>query len=173
MTRAHTAVLVEGDSDRMAVLSTAMAKGRDLKTEGIVVVTMGGATNIERAVRIYGAAGRDLDLVGLCDEPERRYFERFLDSDDIFVCSADLEDEFIRAIGLDGMVAFIKDQGELKTFRIFQKQPAQRDRSLAEHVHRFCGIRAGRKVRYGEAMAAWVAPDRTPPPLLALLERLS
>jgi len=165
-------VLVEGDSDRQAALAAAAAEGRDLVDEGIVVVAMGGATNIERAVRTYGPKGRDLGLVGLCDEPELRYFERFLDSDDIFVCRSDLEDELIRAMGLDEMVRFIESQGELKPFRTFQKQPAQRDRTLAQHVHRYCGIRAGRKVRYAEAMATWVAPDRTPPPLRELLDWL-
>jgi len=172
VTPAHTAVLVEGDSDRQAVLAAAAAEGRDLVDEGIVVVAMGGATNIERAVRTYGPKGRDLGLVGLCDEPELRYFERFLDSDDIFVCRSDLEDELIRAMGLDEMVRFIESQGELKPSRTFQKQPAQRDRTLAQHVHRYCGIRAGRKVRYVEAMATWVAPDRTPPPLRELLDWL-
>ena len=89
MTPAHTAVLVEGDSDRQAVLAAAAAEGRDLVDEGIVVVAMGGATNIERAVRTYGPKGRDQGLVGLCDEPELRYFERFLDSDDIIVCRSE------------------------------------------------------------------------------------
>lgn len=170
MSPVHTAVLVEGESDRQAVLAAASAEGRDLADEGILVVAMGGATNIERAVRTYGPTGRDLDLVELCDEPERHFFERYLDTDDIFVCSNDLEDELIRAMGLDEMVAFIEDQGELKPFRTVQKQPAQRDRTLAQHVHRYCGIRAGRKVRYAEAMAAQVAPDRTPPPLRQLLD---
>ena len=168
-----TAVLVEGDSDRQAVLAAAAAEGRDLVDEGIVVVAMGGATNIERAVRTYGPKGRDLGLVGLCDEPELTLTSSVTSTtDDIFVCRTDLEDELIRAMGLDEMVRFIESQGELKPFRTFQKQPAQRDRTLAQHVHRYCGIRAGRKVRYAEAMATWVAPDRTPPPLRELLDWL-
>lgn len=168
----HTAVLVEGDSDRQAVLATALAEGRNLVADGIVVVAMGGATNIERALRSYGPDGRDLTLVGLCDEPERRYFERCLDADDIFVCNADLEDELIRAIGVREMVDFIEEQGELKTFRIFQKQPAQRDRTLAQHVHRFCGIRAGRKIRYARGMVEWLPADQLPSPLRDLVASL-
>ena len=54
MSPVHTAVLVEGESDRQAVLAAASAEGRDLADEGILVVAMGGATNIERAVRTYG-----------------------------------------------------------------------------------------------------------------------
>ena len=39
-------VLVEGDSDRNAILALARRLGRDLADEGIAVVAMGGATNI-------------------------------------------------------------------------------------------------------------------------------
>jgi len=151
VTAPHTAVLVEGNSDRQAVFAAAVAVGRELANEGVTDVSMGGATNIERFVGPHGVGGLDLELVGLCDQQELRFFERFLDRDDIFGCQTDLEDELIRAIGVEDMVRFIDDQGELKPFRTFQKRPAQRDRTLAQHVHRYCGIRAGRTTR----LRAW------------------
>ena len=49
MSPVHTAVLVEGESDRQAVLAAASAEGRDLADEGILVVAMGGATNVPSA----------------------------------------------------------------------------------------------------------------------------
>jgi hypothetical protein len=41
----HAVVLVEGDSDRIALKTLAGRQGRDLAAEGIEVVAMGGITN--------------------------------------------------------------------------------------------------------------------------------
>ena len=41
-------VLVEGESDRRAVLALAARLGRDLHSEGVRVVDMGGVTNLRR-----------------------------------------------------------------------------------------------------------------------------
>lgn len=169
---ADVAVLVEGESDRQAVLATAIGLKRDLASEGIIVVAMGGATNVAKHVRRYGAAGAGLDLVGLCDAGEVVHFERALDPADVFVCTNDLEDELLRELGPDQMVAFIESQGELKTFRTFQKQPAQRDRLLGDHLHRFPGIRAGRKIRYAGEIARILSPHRVPAPLQALFDHV-
>ena len=165
-------VLVEGESDRQAVAAIATALGRDLVEEGVVIVAMGGATNVERYADKYRRVAPDLELVGLCDAGELRFFERVLDREAIFVCQADLEEELIRALGHVDMFRFIEEQGELKAFRSFQKQPAQRDRSHDEHLHRFFGTQGGRKVRYGREIGALLAPDRIPAPLSLLLAHL-
>lgn len=115
------AVLVEGESDLAAVLATAGSLGRDLHADGVIVVPMGGATNIGGYVAKCGPAGQDLDLVGLCDIAERDFFERVLGAQDVFVCDADLEDELLRSMGVDEMVAFIESPGELKRFHTMQK----------------------------------------------------
>lgn len=168
---ALTAVLVEGESDRQAVLATAAGAGRDLDAEGVIVVAMGGATNVEKFARWLGR-DRGFDLVALCDAGEVDHFTRVLARDEVFVCIDDLEHELLDLLSADEMIAFIEDQGELKTFRTFQKQPAQRDRSLDEHFHRFCGIRSGRKVRYARGLAGILSPDRIPTPLRDLLDRV-
>jgi hypothetical protein len=165
-------VLVEGESDRQAVAAIAAALGRDLGADGVVVVAMGGATNVERCADQYRREAPDRELVGLCDVGELRFFQRVLDRNAIFVCESDLEDELIRAFGHEEMIRFIEEQGELKAFRSFQKQPAQRDRSLDEHLHRFFGTQGGRKVRYAREIAALLAPDRIPAPLSLLLAHL-
>ncbi len=170
----HTVVLVEGVSDRSAILRLAGRAGVSLGGLSVEVVAMGGATNVGHCVRRFG--GRELHLVGLCDVGEIGYFERaFADLHDtaLFVCDRDLEDELIRAIGHDEMVRFIERQGEGSTFEIFRKQPAQRDRSLGEHLHRFVGIRSGRKERYGGDMIDALDLARTPEPLRQLLDRLA
>jgi len=166
-----TAVLVEGASDRQAVLATAAGLGRDLDADGVIVVAMGGATNVDKFARSLGRE-RNLDLIGLCDAAELDHFTSVLARDDVFVCVDDLEHELLDLLSAEEVIDFITQQGELKTFRTFQKQPAQRDRSLDQHFHRFCGIRSGRKVRYARGMAAMLSPDRVPTPLRDLLDRV-
>ena len=166
------AVLVEGESDVAALAATATALGRDLEAEGVLLVPMGGATNIDPFVARYGPAGEDLALVGLCDIAERAHFDSRLDPADVFVCDADLEDELIRAMGVDEMVAFIESQGELRRFRTMQKQPHQRDRTIDQHLYRYSGIRAGRKARYARGIVEWLPTERIPRPLTDLINHL-
>jgi hypothetical protein len=82
-----------------------------------------------------------------------------------YVCTADLEDELIRAAGTGAVEEIIQAQGELRSFRIFQQQPAQQRRSAAEQLHRFMGTRSGRKSRYARLLAAALEPGQIPRPL--------
>ena len=52
-------VLVEGDSDKAALETLAMRRGRNLAGEGVAVVAMGGATNIGRFLALAGRGGSD------------------------------------------------------------------------------------------------------------------
>jgi len=167
-----TALLVEGESDQAAVEATARALNRDLASDGVLIVPMGGATSIGHFAAEFGPAGRDLELVGLCDAAERSFFARYLDNDGIHVCNADLEDELLRALGIEESIAFIESQGELKRFRTMQKQPHQRDRPIGHHLQNYCGIRAGRKARYARGMVEWLPPERIPLPLRQLVTSL-
>lgn len=182
MGQPRTVVLVEGVSDLAAVETVARVRGRHLAAEGVQVVAMGGATNVGH--HLAGLAP-DRRVAGLCDAPEERFFRRGLaragrladPAADLsplgfFVCVDDLEDELIRALGTDRVLRVVEDQGELPLFRTLQKQPAQRDRGLAEQLHRFMGTRSGRKEQYAAALAAALAPDRVPRPLDRLLEHV-
>jgi hypothetical protein len=176
-------VLVEGLSDQAAIETLAARLGRDLATEGVDIVAMGGATNIGRFVDRFGPNGLDLRLAGLCDLAEERIFRRtleraglgsYLSSSDLerlgfFVCVEDLEDELIRALGTDAVEQIIEVEGEMRTFRTFQNQPAQRGRSIEHHLHRFIGIRSGRKIRYGALLVEALDLARVPRPLNDLL----
>lgn len=170
MSRAEAIVLVEGESDRAAVLAAAHVLGITL--DGVEVMALGGATNIASFVRQLAAEPHVATMLGLADEAEQGLFLRHLPADDVFACSIDLEEELIRALGVDAMIEFIEQQGELRPFLTLQKQPAQRDRSVEQHLHRFCGSRATRKIRYANAITAQLPADRLPPPLVALLDRL-
>ena len=166
---AEALIVVEGESDRQAVLRVAALAGRDLASEHVAVVALGGATKIEA---FLSRLDRSMSphVVGLCDERERNYFERVIDADDLWVCDVDLEDELIRAIGDGEIEDFIESQGERKAFRIYQKQPVQRGWTLHDQVHRFCGTLGGRKIRYAPAMVDWLGIDRVPKPLRSVVD---
>jgi len=183
---ARAVVLVEGESDRAAVEALAARRGRDLERDSVAVVAMGGAKNIGRCLDRFGPRGLDLRLAGLCDareEPDfRRGLERagfgdHLDRDDLeslgfFVCVADLEDELIRALGASAVEELVAAQGEIGSFRTFQKQPAQRGRANDQQLRRFLGTRSGRKIRYGRLLIDELDLADVPPSLDRLLARV-
>lgn len=180
---ARAVVLVEGESDRAALETLAARRGRDLEAEHVVVISMDGATNLSRFLSRLGPTGLDLQLSGLCDEGEEAGFRRDLaraglgadlnrsDMERLgfFVCVTDLEDELIRALGTDEVERIFEAEGELSSFRRFQRQPAQRDRTTHQQLHRSIGTRSGRKERYGTLLASAVPLDRVPTPLDGVL----
>src|ERR1700733_3049454 len=110
---ASRVVFVEGVSDASAVRALAVKAGRDLAAEGVLVLAMGGATNIGHYLDRFGPRGLDVPLAGLCDAGEERDFVRALERADLgtgldraglerlgfFVCDAGLEDEVLRSLG--------------------------------------------------------------------------
>ncbi|MFI2641079.1 TOPRIM nucleotidyl transferase/hydrolase domain-containing protein [Streptomyces sp. NPDC018610] len=173
----RTAVLLEGPSDVAAVEALAARRGRDLEAEGVCVLPMGGAMNAGRFARLLGPPGLGLRLTGLCDEGERRYYARALQRAgatraEFYVCAADLEDELIRALGVPGVADLIRAEGDLRALQTFLRQPAQQDRTPQQQFRRFLGTKKGRKIHYGRALVEALPPDRTPPPLDALLTAL-
>lgn len=165
----EAAVLVEGASDRAAVLAAARVLDRDLAGDGVAVLPMGGAMSVRRYVGLLGASGSGLRLRGLCDAGEVRFFERAgLAAEAIAVCRPDLEGELIQALGVAGVEEILADEGDLRLFRMFQQQPAQRGRPTAHQLHRFLGTTSGRKEQYGRALTAALTADALPEPLRAV-----
>ncbi|MFF0451303.1 TOPRIM nucleotidyl transferase/hydrolase domain-containing protein [Streptomyces sp. NPDC004609] len=174
---ARTAVLLEGLSDLAAVEALAARRGRDLAAEGVCVVPMGGAMSVGRYAGLLGPPGLGLRLTGLCDEGEQGFYERGLTRaqaplQGIYVCTADLEDELIRALGTAEVEEILRAEGDFRAWQTFQRQPAQRDRRRHQQVRRFLGTKKGRKIRYGRLLVEALAPDRTPAPLDGLLASL-
>ncbi|MBX9398436.1 ATP-dependent endonuclease [Streptomyces sp. TRM72054] len=179
----RTIVLVEGSSDQVALEALARRHGRDLGAEGVAVVPLGGATNIGRFLDVCGPSGLGLPLAGLCDIGEERHFRRHLERVGLgsgltyagletlgfHVCVADLEDELIRALGAEGVQQVIEAQGEMRPFRTFQGQPAQRERPVEHQLRRFMGTHSGRKALYAQALVAHLDIERVPRPLARLL----
>ncbi|CAL9340167.1 hypothetical protein SUDANB60_00252 [Streptomyces sp. enrichment culture] len=173
----RTVVLLEGLSDAAAVGALAARHGRDMATEGVCVLPMGGAMNVGRFSALLGPRGLGLRLTGLCDERERRYYARGWEragagSDGVFVCAADLEDELIRALGVDRVTELVREQGDFRALSTFLRQPAQRSRAPEQQLRRFLGTKKGRKIHYGRVLVEALGQERPPAPLDGLLSAL-
>ncbi|GAA1197598.1 hypothetical protein F4556_003336 [Kitasatospora gansuensis] len=182
----RTAVLVEGVSDQVAVEALAGRHGRALGAEGVAVIPLGGVTNIGRFLSLLGPQGLGVGVAGLCDAGEEGYFSRALERAGLgadltradmeplgfYVCVADLEEELIRSLGAAAVQEVFEAQGDLRAFRVFQKQPAQRERSVERQLRRFMGTISGRKSQYARALVDDLDLALVPRPLDRLLARL-
>ncbi|WP_230415658.1 TOPRIM nucleotidyl transferase/hydrolase domain-containing protein [Micromonospora tarapacensis] len=181
---AAAVVLVEGISDQIALAALAAGRGRDLAAERVVVVPIGGAHAIGRFLTMLGPLGPEVRLAGLCDLREEEIFRRGLTEAGVgaprtraelehlgfYVCLDDLEDELIRAVGPAGVEALFDSQGDLRSFRSFQSQPAWRGREPGAQLWRFLRSSSRRNLRYARLLVeAAVARDTVPRPLDALL----
>ena len=162
-----TIVLVEGKSDEVALEVFARRLGITPPT----ILAMGGAHAATRVVADIRKASPNEHILGLVDVGELRAFSGVIDQ--VFVCDRDLEDELIRALGIEATLALIDDQGELSSFAKLQKQPAQRDRNITDQLRRFLHGRSGNKARYAALFAEAIELDRTPAPIRNLLEAAS
>jgi hypothetical protein len=176
-------VLVEGVSDQVALEALAERRGRNLSAEDISILPMGGATNIRSFLDLFGPEGLNVRLAGLCDAGEESDFRRGLERAGLgsnlsradmealgfYVCVADLEDELIRALGAASVEEILEAQGELGSFRTFQRQPAWQGRGTKEQLRRFMGSGAGRKIRYARLLVDALHLTRVPRPLERVL----
>jgi hypothetical protein len=179
----RTVVLVEGISDQAAIDALAKRLGRDLEKEGITTVAIGGATKIWPFLEVLGPRGSNVKLAGLYDIGEERHFRRALEragfgaeltradmeSLGFYVCAADLEDELIRSLGVEMVLAVVVAHGDLWKFRIFQRQPEWCDRDPAAQLRRWLGTTARRKQLYAKLLVNALDMNRVSEPLQRLL----
>ena len=176
----QTVILVEGVSDQRAIEALARRHGRDLADDGVAVLPIAGATNISRFLELLGPHGYDIRLAGLCDQGETGLFRRGLlgaglgsvrtESEmerlGFYVCIRDLEDELIRSLGVASVEAIIEKAGQMRAFRSFQNQPAQRSRPIERQLWRWLG---NRKIRYARLLIDALDLKRVPTPLQCVL----
>jgi hypothetical protein len=186
VTTPRVAVLVEGHSDRVALEALAGRHGRDLAAEGIEVVAMGGITNVRRFASRLGPRGLSVQLAGLYDaaeEPQLRRglaaagFDTALEPEGpmdlgFFKCEADLEDELIRALGVEAVEAVIDAAGETRSLHLLAGMPAQRGWTRDRVLRRFLSSQSGRKALYAALLVDALEAGAAPAPLSALLARL-
>jgi len=159
-------VLVEGESDAAVVRLLAAERG----SPDLQVLSTGGAMGVRRA--LAGLGQRPEAVLALCDEREAPHLQGAVaDAGAVFVCRADLEDELIRALGVEAVLTVLGETRDLRPFRILQRQPEHRGRPVVPQLRRFIAAGAGRKVRIDAAMAAALPPGREPAPIAALLVR--
>jgi energy-coupling factor transporter ATP-binding protein EcfA2 len=177
---ARSVVLVEGMSDQLAIEALAERRGRNLDADGVTVVPIGGARAIGSFLALFGPAGFDLKLAGLCDEAEEGLFARGLEAVGMganlarrdmegigfHVCIADLEHELIRSIGAPTVEQVVDARGDLPAFRTFQNQLSQRTLPLHEQLHAFI---AKRKIEYAPVLVDALDLSRVPAPLEGVL----
>lgn len=164
-------MLVEGTSDVIAVEALAARLGRDLAREGVEVRAIGGAQAIRRVLASVSAGTA---VVGLCDENEEPVFRRGAEAANgvafaFFVCRADLEDELIRALGVEAVETLLAEHGDLRAFRTFQKQPAWSGFPVERLLRGFMHSADRRKLRYARVFAEAVELEQVPEPLRLLL----
>ena len=147
---------------------------------------IGGSKNISKFLALFGPHGFDVRLAGLCDVGEVGDFRRGLERAGLgadmtgaemeklgfFVCVADLEDELIRSLGVEAVEHVVDEQGELRSFRTFQKQPAQQEVATDQQLRRFMGTKAHRKARIAPLLVNALDLDKVPRPLDAVLDHV-
>lgn len=159
-------VLVEGVTDRIALEAVAAKRGLDLG--GVELVPIGGAQAIRRAAAEFEGA----NVVGLCDSGEERFFRRVL-GEATFVCVRDLEDELLRALGVQRTERVIDAENDLQTFRHFQNQPAWRGRPIEAQLRRWFRASDNRGKRYLPLFVEALEPHEIPKPLAAVLDAVA
>lgn len=185
-----TVVLVEGESDRLAVETLAARLGCDLVAADAAIVCMGGITNLRRHLAELSAAPVRPRVLGLFDAGEIAYVNAVVERDGhrgasvgsgtpgtiaglaslgYFACEPDLEGELIRALGTDRVERLLAEHGELTRFRGFQQQPAQRARPTDAQLRRFMGTHSGRKARFAPILVGALEESRIPAALAGLV----
>ena len=170
-------VIVEGESDQVAIEALAERRGIDLRASRIRVECLGGA---HRIGAFLDQLGQDHPrLAGLCDAGEEPVFRRALeragfgsgltraDMEQLgfYVCDADLEEELIRALGAPSVEEIVRANDDLHRLQKLQQMPAWRGRATEEQLRRFMGSGGRRKIRYARLLVEALDLDRVPRPL--------
>ena len=176
-----TIMLVEGESDRLAVEALADRLDLDLVAAGTAVVSMGGVTNLHHHLAALAREPVRRRVMGLFDVGEIAYVRRTVEAAGLgradadlealgfFACDPDLEGELIRALGVDRVEELLAEHGELARFRTFQRQPYQRARPVEAQLRRFMGTHSGRKARFAPILVEALDEARIPAALSSLV----
>ena len=147
---ARKVVLVEGYSDRVAILHTAYRLGRNLDGEGVSILAMDGGSGLGTYLRLFGAAGLGLSVVGLCDDDKVSKWMKELNAAGIsvadkaamesagfIVCSRDLEEEFVHTLGLASVEAVVAAEGKTDLLANYKKQPVHAGQPADQVLRKF------------------------------------
>ncbi len=182
---ARSVLLVEGESDYIAVTKAATLLGHRLDAKGVAVLQTGGEGTLRTFVRLFGKNGLDLDIAGLVDadaeaaltqELERESYGQGIDrltleSVGFWICDSDLEAELIQAVGISQTEALITAEGEDQSYAAFAQDPRYSRLSDQERLEAFLSKR-GRKVRYAPLLIDRLTSGTLPRPLVEALNHV-
>jgi hypothetical protein len=169
-------VFVEGDSDRIALVSLAERLGRDLDAEGVSIVTLTGSGLLKHYLKLLGPNGLKASVCGLCDADAEVAWAGALTAAGIpatagalaahgfFVCRLDLEDELLRILGAPAVQAIITQRGDDAAFASFAASPKYSGLPLPDQLRRFV-----HRVEYAAPLVAALPLPAVPQPLADLL----
>lgn len=143
---ARYVVAVEGVADRIIVEAAAKVLGIGLDRIGAVVFELDGANKFTHVYKLIGKDGFGVHVLGLVDEKEQGIFTgaiggnaKKLIGTQVWACSADLEDEYCKA--LTGPVAgrVLIDAGVCRLDGLLSSCGVNREEGLtAENVAAYC-----------------------------------
>lgn len=182
----RTIVIVEGGTDKLALTLAARRLGRNIEAEDIALMPIGGAHAITRFLEELAGKDSQVRIAGLCDEGEEGVFRAALERAGygsnlsrnelerlgFFVCSADLEDELIRAVGIPAISRLTELEGDAQAWYTFQRQPAWQGQATHQQFRRFVRSVSDRNVRYIRAILEALEPSQLPRPLQLLLAHI-
>jgi len=141
----------------------------------VSIIPLDGGDTIGTFLRLLGRNGFQVRLLGLCDQDHASAWrarleeagygsvpdQAAMESLGFFTCIQDLEDELIRALGVDSVKAAIDSEGDTQAWRLFCRQPAQRGKAVEVRLRSFLGTR-DRKIRYAPTLVERLDLQRTP-----------
>jgi predicted ATPase len=146
---ATTVLLVEGPSDRLAILALATKQGRDLDAEGISVTALDGAGTFGTMLGLLGPKGLGIRIIGLCDADAEQRWARVLAeggavpdraamaAQGFLVADPGLEALLVGALGEVDVEAVITQEGSQRQFEMFARQPQQQGQSKRDQLINF------------------------------------
>jgi predicted ATPase len=145
---AERVILVEGASDRLALLSVADRRGHALDAEGVTVLSLEGNGLFKLMHEILGPRGFGIPIFGLCDaDAETRWSKtvgegQALTREDLanrgfFVADPDPEHLLVTALGVQGVKDLLNRHGALAQYERYANQPDKRGTPEADLLVRF------------------------------------
>lgn len=146
---ARCCALVEGLSDRLALLALAKRINRDLDAEGVSIVSLNGGGELGAFYDLLGPKGVDRKLVGLCDKDKEGDWiaalnarghalkdAAGLEAAGYFVAQPDIEYELMNALGA-GIEAVLKGEKLWGRYQVLAQQPTKKGVAPSKLLHDF------------------------------------
>lgn len=155
-------IAVEGISDRIVLERAAELTGRHLDRIGATVLEARGANEMVPIDKLFGVSGFDIPMSLLVDEDaEESTADKLgvevedLSSHSVWVSRADLEDEYVEAVGVDLTWEALEKGGHFQPnqLSLCEKSGVSQTRT-AEDVSAFCRRNTDFKVRAALSIAA-------------------